>query len=108
MECNFKKRVYFRLAHVTCPSNSLLRWRLRGGPIRGSLLALLALAYIWMVMLGAQSLAQGVAQPLIKRSVSTYRRLWSLFREGLRFLAQVIQRQTVCLGPVFLPDKRSL
>ena len=70
------------------------------------LLVLLVLAYVWMVALGSQAVAAGVAQPLLKRADGTLRRLWSLFREGLRYFTQVVQRYTVCPGLVFLPDKR--
>lgn len=34
------------------------------------------------------------------------RRLWSLFREGLCYFAQVVQRHTLCLGFTFIPDTR--
>ena len=71
-----------------------------------NLLILLALAYTWMVALGSQAVAAGCAQPLVRRPNGSFRRLWSLFREGLRYFAQVIQRHTVCLGLVFIPDRR--
>ncbi|MBI1256638.1 MAG: transposase [Chloroflexi bacterium] len=70
------------------------------------LLILLALAYTWMVALGSQAVAQGCAQPLVRRPNGTFRRLWSLFREGLRYFVQFVQRHTVCLGLVFIPDRR--
>lgn len=71
-----------------------------------NLLILLALAYTWMVALGSQAVAAGCAQPLVRRSNGSWRRLWSLFKEGLRYFAQVVQRYTVCLGLVFIPDRR--
>jgi hypothetical protein len=71
-----------------------------------NLLLLLAIAYTWMVALGSQAVATGVAQPLVRRPDGTFRRLWSLFREGLRYFIQVVQRQTVCLGFTFIPDTR--
>lgn len=73
-----------------------------------NLLILLTLAYTWMVALGSQAVAQGCAQPLVRRSNGTFRRLWSLFREGLRYFVQRVQRHTVCLGLRFIPDTRSL
>lgn len=71
-----------------------------------NLLVLLAIAYTWMVALGSQAVAAGCAQPLVRRPDGTFRRLWSLFREGLRYFAQVVQRYTVCLGFTFIPDTR--
>lgn len=71
-----------------------------------NLLVLLAIAYTWMIALGSQAVAAGYAQPLVQRPDGTFRRLWSLFREGLRHFAQVLRRQTVCLGFVFIPDTR--
>ncbi len=71
-----------------------------------NLLILLVLAYTWTVALGSQAVAAGCAQPLVRRTNGTLRRLWSLFREGLRYFVQVVQRHTVCLGLVFIPDRR--
>lgn len=80
--------------------------RLRTPRHVANLLVLLAIAYTWMVALGSQAVAADGAQPLIRRHDGSLRRLWSLFREGLRYFAQVLQRQTVCLGLTFIPDKR--
>jgi hypothetical protein len=85
------------------------RWgesRIRSPRHVANLLVLLAMAYTWMVALGSQAVAAGLAQPLVRRPDGTFRRLWSLFREGLRYFAQVVQRQTVCLGFTFIPDTR--
>lgn len=71
-----------------------------------NLLVLLAIAYTWMVALGSQAVAAGCAQPLVRRPDGSFRRLWSLFREGLRYFVQVVQRHTVCLGFTFIPDTR--
>ncbi len=71
-----------------------------------NLLVLLAIAYTWMVALGSQAIAAGIAQPLMRRPDGSFRRLWSLFREGLRYFVQVVQRRTVCLGFTFIPDRR--
>jgi hypothetical protein len=70
------------------------------------LLVLLALAYAWILALGSQAVAIGRAQPLVKRLDGTLRRLWSLFKEGLRFFTEYVQRYTVCLGLTFIPDRR--
>lgn len=80
--------------------------RLRSPHHVANLLILLAIAYTWMVALGSQAVAAGIAQPLVRRADGTFRRLWSLFREGLRYFVQVVQRQTVCLGFTFIPDTR--
>ena len=70
------------------------------------LLVVLALAYAWVLALGSQAVASGCAQPLVKRADGRWRRLWSLFKEGLRFFTEYVQRYTVCLGLSFLPDRR--
>lgn len=80
--------------------------RLRSPHHVANLLILLAIAYTWIVALGSQAVAAGCAQPLVRRPNGTFRRLWSLFREGLRYFAQVVQRHTVCLGFTFIPDTR--
>lgn len=80
--------------------------RLRSPHHVANLLILLAIAYTWMVALGSQAVAAGCAQPLVRRPNGAFRRLWSLFREGLRYFAQVVQRHTVCLGFTFIPDTR--
>jgi hypothetical protein len=80
--------------------------RIRSPQHGANLLVLLALAYTWVVALGSQAVAAGVAQPLVRRPNGTCRRLWSLFREGLRYFVQVVQRQTLCLGFTFIPDRR--
>ncbi|NJR12772.1 transposase [bacterium] len=80
--------------------------RLRCPQHVANLLIVLALSYTWMVALGSQAVAAGCAQPLVRRANGTVRRLWSLFREGLRYFVQVVQRHTVCLGFTFVPDTR--
>jgi hypothetical protein len=71
-----------------------------------NLLVVLAVAYTWVVALGSQAVAAGCAQPLVRRAHASPRRLWSLFKEGLRYFVQVVQRLTQCLGFVFIPDPR--
>jgi hypothetical protein len=63
------------------------------------LLVVLALAYTWMVALGSQAVAADRGQPLVRRLVS-------LFKEGLTYFVDWVERYTVCLGLVFIPDKR--
>lgn len=67
------------------------------------LLVILSLAYAWVMALGAQSLAQGRQQPRI-RTPHGQRRHWSVFKEGLCFFVEVVQRHTRYLGLVFHPD----
>lgn len=80
--------------------------RIRSPQHVARLLVLLAIAYTWMVALGSQAVAAGIAQPLVRRPNGSLRRLWSLFREGLRYFVQVVQRHTRCLGLTFIPDIR--
>jgi hypothetical protein len=70
------------------------------------LLVLLVLAYTWTVALGSQAIAAGHAHPLLRQSNGNYRRLWSVFREGLNYFVDWVQRYTICLGLVFIPDRR--
>lgn len=70
------------------------------------LLVLLVVAYVWMVALGSQAVAADTAQPLVRRPDGSTRRLWSLFKEGLRYFIQFVQRYSICLHLVFIPDKR--
>jgi len=85
------------------------RWgdsRIRQADHVARLLVLLVVAYTWMVALGSQAVAANQAQPLVKAVTGTRRRLWSLFKEGLNYFVEFVQRHTVCLGLVFIPDKR--
>ena len=72
------------------------------------LLVVLVVAYVWMVALGSQAVAQSLSQPLVKRPDGTRRRLWSLFKEGLCFFAQVLRRSLGDLDLHFIPDHRFL
>lgn len=80
--------------------------RLRHPDHVARLLVLLALAYVWIVALGSQAVDQQCSQPLTRRPDGPPRRQWSLFKEGLRFFVERVQRHTVCLSLVFIPDKR--
>lgn len=70
------------------------------------LLVLLVISYVWLVALGTQAVAQGIAQPLVKRPDGSRRRLWSFFKEGLRFFTERLYRFGIWLGLVFIPDRR--
>jgi hypothetical protein len=70
------------------------------------LLVVLVVAYVWIVALGSQAVADGRAYPLTRCSDGTLRRAWSLFREGLRFFVEYVQRYALCRGLVFIPDHR--
>lgn len=70
------------------------------------LLVILALAYTWVVALGSQAVARGSAHPPVRRANNTCPRLYSLFKEGQNFFVEFVQRHTVCLGLVFIPDRR--
>jgi hypothetical protein len=70
------------------------------------LLVLLAIAYAWTIAWGSQAIATHRAQPLLRRPDHACRRLWSLFKEGLRYFVEVIQRSLACLRFSFIPDHR--
>jgi len=80
--------------------------RIRHSDHVARLLVLLALAYTWIVALGSQAVAAGRAHSLVKQPLNLPRRLWSLFREGLNYFVDVVQRLTVCLDLIFIPDSR--
>jgi hypothetical protein len=85
------------------------RWgesRVRRPEHVSNLLILLVLAYVWLVALGSQAVTAGCARHLLRRADGSQRRLWSLFKEGLRYWFEVVQRQSVCRGLVFIPDTR--
>ena len=70
------------------------------------LLVILVLAYAWVVALGSQAIAADLAHTLVTRSDATPRRLRSLFKEGLDFFVEVLQRLSIYRGLLFIPDKR--
>jgi hypothetical protein len=80
--------------------------RLRHPDHVARLLVLLAIAYTWIVALGSQAVAAGRGRPLVQRANNACPRLWSLFKEGLNYFVDFVQRHTVCLGLVFIPDSR--
>ena len=70
------------------------------------LLVLLVVAYAWMLALGGQAVRRGLAHPLQRHPCLQMRRHWSLFKEGLQFFVEVVQRLGEFLHLVFLPDPR--
>lgn len=71
------------------------------------LLLVLAVAYAWVLALGAYFIHAGQATPLRLRPDGSRRRRLSIFREGLDYL-DFMSRQDhiVCLKLIFVPDKR--
>ena len=70
------------------------------------LLVVLVVAYVWSVALGSQAVATQLAQPLIRRAGRRPGRVFSLFREGLDFLIQVVEALSCFVGLVFTQDAR--
>ena len=70
------------------------------------LLVVLAVAYAWVLAMGAYAVHLDRAQPLVKCADGSLRRKLSLFKEGLICFAELVQRKTVCLTLCFVPDKR--
>jgi hypothetical protein len=70
------------------------------------LLVLLVIAYAWTIAWGSQAIAAQRAHPLIQHPNRPARRLWSLFKEGLRYFVEVIQRLVLALHFTFIPDHR--
>jgi DDE family transposase len=80
--------------------------RVRSPEHMARLLILLVLAYVWVISLGSLAVAAGLAQPLFREKDGTLRRHRSLFKEGLSFLVEVVQRYTFCPPLCFIPDFR--
>lgn len=70
------------------------------------LLVLLTLAYTWVVALGSQAVAAARARPLVRRAGAALGRLHSLFKEGLNYFVEIVQRHTICDDLCFIPDQR--
>lgn len=66
------------------------------------LLLLLVLAYGWMLALGGYALHWGRIHPLQRHANATFRRYWSLFKEGQRLFAEVVQPRGLCLMLCFI------
>ncbi len=71
------------------------------------LLVLLVLAYVWMIALGSHVLAHTRQHRPIRTQNGQLRRHWSVFKEGLCFFVETVQRRTLYLGLVFYPDTGS-
>lgn len=70
------------------------------------LIALLALAYAWVIALGSHAVQLDLAAPLVRKPDGTFRRHWSLFKEGLHFFANVVRRHACFFSLSFFPDLR--
>lgn len=70
------------------------------------LLVVLAVAYAWLIAIGCYAIHLGQAQPLSRQANGNLRRHWSVFREGLQWFTEYVERQTICLTLCFVPDKR--
>lgn len=65
---------------------------------------ILTFAYAWCSL----SVVRAWRRAALNRSSGdpTVRAGWSLFREGLHYFVEALQRHTICLGLVFIPDRR--
>jgi hypothetical protein len=70
------------------------------------LLVLLVIAYAWIMAIGSHALAADQAHPLHSRPDGQFRRQWSAFKDGLHFFVEYVQRYSICLQLLFIPDKR--
>lgn len=69
-------------------------------------LAILAVAYTWMINFGCYAVEQGRARGLIRDKAGKWRRQWSLFKEGLQFFTEYVNRHGVCPKLKLVPDRR--
>lgn len=70
------------------------------------LLVILVVAYAWVIAIGSHAVQADQAHPLHARSDGTKRRHWSAFKDGLNYFIEFVERHTVCLKLIFIPDKR--
>lgn len=70
------------------------------------LIALLALAYAWVIALGCHAVQLDLASSLVRNPDGTRRRHWSLFKEGLYFFANFARRHARFFSLSFFPDHR--
>lgn len=70
------------------------------------LLVLLVLAYAYMLALGSQAVAEQPCATLQRHNDGRLTRHRSLFREGLDYFVECIQRFTICPRLCFIPDRR--
>lgn len=85
--------LHWGITRVSCPQ------RMR------RLIAILVLAYAWMISLGCHAVEQGYASPLIGRGENK-RRKWSLFLEGMAFLCEQVVRKGLWFPFDLFADKR--
>ena len=69
-------------------------------------LAIMVVAYAWILSLGSLAVEQGRALRLQKNKGGGWRRKWGLFKEGLVYFVEVASRFGVCPPLQFVPDKR--
>lgn len=70
------------------------------------LLVILAIAYGWCLALGGVAVQEGKARKPLRRAEGTVRRYWSLFKEGIAFFFEQVQRLGRFFGLCFYPDSR--
>lgn len=70
------------------------------------LMALLVVAYGWILGIGSYAVHWRRARSLIRHKTGELRRQWSLFKEGLQLFTDYVLRNNVCLKPCFVSDKR--
>jgi len=70
------------------------------------LLVVLVIAYAWVMAIGSYAVHADHAHPLHPTSAGLQRRQWSAFKDGLNYFVEYVQRYTVCLQLLFIPDKR--
>ncbi len=69
-------------------------------------LAILALAYTWMISFGSHAVEQGRTRPLVQDKTGKWRRQWSLFKEGLQFFTEYVARKGISPQLQFVADRR--
>lgn len=69
-------------------------------------LAILALAYTWMISFGSHAVEQGRVRRLVQDKTGKWRRQWSLFKEGLQYFAEYVARKGICPKLQFVADRR--
>ena len=69
-------------------------------------IAIMVMAYIYMISFGCHAVAAGCASPLIRDSKKGWRRKWSLFKEGLNYFHGYVIRQGLRLPLRLIADDR--
>lgn len=70
------------------------------------LLAIMVVAYAWMLSFGSHAVEQGRAKRLIRDESGNWRRQWSLFKEGLRYFVEYVTRKGINPKLQFAADRR--